>query len=364
MRGLARIALWGAAALAVSPAMVPADEPPALPPDLVRALDADPLAERERATSMIVSGGEPMARLAAVEATLRDAGLSREQRERLHTAGLRLFSATPRAAMGVTIKPFYDEGPVTVDPSAPGFDAARVLQEGDVVRSADGLPILSDVDLRCAIVSHDPGDEMTLGIVRSGEPMVVKVRLGRYSDLRQDRPVDDHVLAGAWERRAARSSPPSSPPLAGPLSAERWAAAVERARDRGAQRSEPAVDPTSHEPVRSPVPRPPGATLTIGGQASDPALRQTSVAAAGRRYAPSVEAQLLEQRRNAAATLNIINYQLTQATDRIAEIERFLANPEATAEQRAAGTQELEALRIRRSRLAEQAELISDRLGR
>jgi len=351
------VVLGGAAVAARAPA-----DPPTLPLDLIAALDSPSLKDREDAT-MKIGQGEPMARLSAVEAALRDPALSPEQRERLHTAGLRLFGGTPRAAMGVTIAPLNGDGPVSVDPSAPGFDAGRVLRAGDVVRVADGLSISAGFDLRCAIVSHDPGDEMTLGIVRSGEPMVVRVKLGRFSDLQQGQPVDEAVLVGAWNRRAARVSPAPEPPLAGDLDPERWAAALERARDSRSQRSEPMVDPSSHEPVRSPLSRPPSATLTVGGQGRDPADREDGVALGPRRMQQVADAQLAERRRN-ESNLSLIRAQMSRTAERITELERSLAAPDVPAAQRAANADELEQLRIHRVRLVEWADSLSQRLGR
>src|SRR5262245_15909036 len=64
-------------------------------------LDAASLEVREQAQSEL--GDRGRCSLAALEDRFFDAGLSEEQRLRLHSAGLQLFCTTVRAAMGVNI---------------------------------------------------------------------------------------------------------------------------------------------------------------------------------------------------------------------------------------------------------------------
>jgi PDZ domain-containing protein len=53
--------------------------------------------------------------------------------------------------------------------------AAKVLHIGDVIDTADGVPIRGDADLRHQIAKHDVGDTVELGIVRGGKKQTVRV---------------------------------------------------------------------------------------------------------------------------------------------------------------------------------------------
>ncbi len=362
MGGVRLISGWTAAVLGACGALpVLAAEPPSISPELIKALDSSSLKEREEATQLI-GEGEPMARLGGVEQALRDPSLSAEQRERLRAAGLRLFAGTPRGAMGVRIQSTVGDGIVTISPSTPGFDAMRVLRDGDVVKSADGHPITTELDLRSAIVSHDPGEEVTLGIVRSGEPMTVKIKLGRFSDLGQGSMMDDRIIIGAWDRRSERVSPAPEPPLAGDLSAERWSAAVERARATRSQRAEPMTDPSSQEPVRSPLFRPPAATLSAGGQARDPGTKVDSVALGQRQGQFLIDAASRNVRlRDEAGQIMVERAQISAAME---NLETQLSRAGITAEQRQQCQAEFDRLRARQQVLDQRFAEISRQLGR
>jgi len=342
---------WAVAVCAWASALA---EPPALPPELIQALDSAELHERETATARIVDG-DPAARLTAVERAISDPSLSPEQRERLRSAGLRLFDGTPRAAMGVTIPQTVGEAPVQVTPSAPGFDSMRVLRDGDVVRAADGRAILTDHDLRCIIVSHDPGDEVTLSIVRSGEPMTVKVRLGRFSDLGRGSMIEDRIIVGAWDRRVERLMPAPEAPLNGNAGPERWAAALDRARDTRTQRSEPMTDPSSQEPVRSPLFRPPTSTLSLGGQARDPAGRAEGVATGGRSGAVPMDPAAARMARERSEARQLRELQAS-FTVQIGVFEDQLTQAGLSAEQK-------DMIRTRLETLKNQQKLIDERVN-
>jgi Lon-like protease len=64
---------------------------------------------------------------------------------------------------------------VTVKSLAPDTPAAKVLKPGDILQTADGREIQTEGELRNQILKHKAGDEVTLGIVRGGKPMMVKV---------------------------------------------------------------------------------------------------------------------------------------------------------------------------------------------
>jgi S1-C subfamily serine protease len=58
------------------------------------------------------------------------------------------------------------------------FQAQEVSVGGDVIVAIDGHRILSDTDLPELISRYDPGDEVTLEIIRNGETQDVDVTLG------------------------------------------------------------------------------------------------------------------------------------------------------------------------------------------
>jgi S1-C subfamily serine protease len=67
-------------------------------------------------------------------------------------------------------------GDVTVD-LPDGVD--QIYLGGDVIVSLDGQPIASSDDLDAAVVSHKPGDVVTLGVIRDGKSQTIKVTLGK-----------------------------------------------------------------------------------------------------------------------------------------------------------------------------------------
>jgi S1-C subfamily serine protease len=61
----------------------------------------------------------------------------------------------------------------------PGTPAALAgLQTGDLVVSIDGEPVQSSLDLAAAVRSADPGDQVTLEVLREGQTVSVTVELG------------------------------------------------------------------------------------------------------------------------------------------------------------------------------------------
>jgi S1-C subfamily serine protease len=58
------------------------------------------------------------------------------------------------------------------------LDGQRIVLGGDVIQALDGKPIDSMSDLTAALAKRDPGDEVTLKVLRSGEARELKVRLG------------------------------------------------------------------------------------------------------------------------------------------------------------------------------------------
>lgn len=71
-----------------------------------------------------------------------------------------------------------DQG-VSVEEVEPGTPAAKAgLEPGDVIVGLDGKPIRTQEDLIGGLNRHQPGDEVTLGIVRDGKRRQLDVTLG------------------------------------------------------------------------------------------------------------------------------------------------------------------------------------------
>jgi hypothetical protein len=170
----------------------------------VRLLDAEDLGTREDAALRIAS--DPRTNLALVERMLSQGGmsLSPEQRERLTRLATGFFRNEPRAGMGVSFARFDGREGVEIAGTVEGFDARRVLRPGDIIRSMSGIPVRFNDEARAVILSHDPGETISVEVVRAGEVRTLSVVLGRFSDLRNAAEPEDAVLAGAWELRCAR----------------------------------------------------------------------------------------------------------------------------------------------------------------
>lgn len=205
----------------------------------VAALDSDELLVRDAADEAIRV--DDRTNLALIERFLAGPGatsLSLEQRERIVKLALELFRHEPRGALGVSFARFDASEGVEISGTVDGFDAARSLRRGDIMRAMDGVPVRFNNEARAVILSHDPGDELNIEIVRQGEVRSVTVRLGSFHQLRNAYEPEDMVLAAAWELRCARRSGQAAaelPRVLDPgLSGERWLDLTrnERARER------------------------------------------------------------------------------------------------------------------------------------
>jgi S1-C subfamily serine protease len=58
------------------------------------------------------------------------------------------------------------------------FQLQRVKTGGDVIVAVDGKPVLANNDLSELVASHEPGDTVTLAVLRDGERHEVKMTLG------------------------------------------------------------------------------------------------------------------------------------------------------------------------------------------
>ena len=71
-----------------------------------------------------------------------------------------------------------DEGGIKAGEDEIRFQGERVKVGGDVVLALDGRKLVSDNDLARAVAAHEPGDTVTLEILRGGSTKEVEVKLG------------------------------------------------------------------------------------------------------------------------------------------------------------------------------------------
>jgi hypothetical protein len=250
---------------------------------LIPALDSDDFAKREAASKEIADDSGVSLHL--IEQRLCDKAhpLTPEQALRLGEAGLRLFANTQRGAMGVQFAAPGMEGSldgVKVGMAVDGFDSKRVLKSGDVIRDMDGVSLAVGDQSRsrnlvvALIISHDPGDEVTLNLLRNGEPLVVKLALGSYRDLRNANELDTARLRTAWDLRCRRLQGGEEPQAADAgLSAERWTQIsdpVRRLAMRRVATQRQNVNPFMVQAQQQEQPAPDtGVTLIAGGAGRD-----------------------------------------------------------------------------------------------
>ena len=75
-------------------------------------------------------------------------------------------------AAGYTVRPVAG---LTVSDLVSGTPAERVLKYGDIILTADGRTITGSRDLTAVIEKHRAGEQVTIGILRSGQRQTVKV---------------------------------------------------------------------------------------------------------------------------------------------------------------------------------------------
>jgi hypothetical protein len=173
--------------------------------DLVARLGAAEHAVRERASAELHARGEGTLR--EIEAALRRADLSQEQRVRLRTAARELFLRTPRGALGVEFNTQFGGVPNLIRRVLPNFPAAASLQPGDQILSIDGVRTDSTDEfgrsrgVRPMVISRDPGDVVKVLVRRSGREVEVPVRLGRFDELANALAISAPDFAEAWAMR-------------------------------------------------------------------------------------------------------------------------------------------------------------------
>lgn len=207
--------------------------PPSKESDLrakIESLAADSLDVRESTSARLAA--DFSLSLESIEDLLasgeRKGTLTCEQRQRLENIAFTRFVASPRAAMGVQFS-MVDALTSGVEIGMPieGFDSVRVLQAGDVVLKIDNTIVSNQSSMRAVIVSHSPGDSVSLEIERGGERVRASLVMGNYDHLEQRNlqlnparagrasraDLDPQILSDAWqirrERRASKDGPPN-----------------------------------------------------------------------------------------------------------------------------------------------------------
>lgn len=197
------------------------------PPEWLRpdlgALAGDDLAARDSAQRRIAT--DPECTLTDLERCL--VGPDRpapEVAERLLRLAKRRFMESPRAAMGVQFSRFdAGVGGVEINGTVRGFESETVLRPGDVIRSIGGMPTASQAAARCAIVSREPGERVTLDVLRRGEALQVSLALGSFAELSNAIGLDGSTLEAAWCIRCKRlGTRGEEPAVATGLDTARW----------------------------------------------------------------------------------------------------------------------------------------------
>ncbi|MBY0311733.1 MAG: hypothetical protein K2W85_06670 [Phycisphaerales bacterium] len=144
--------------------------------------------------------------LEMLEDALQRKDLTLEARSRLLGAARKRFFETPRAALGFQFGGTLRDR-IVIGRLIDGFPAKMVLEEGDMIMSADGYRLEGPVAravLPAVIVSHDPGETIKLVVRRGAQKLTLDVPLGEFARLEQGAWMGPERLAPAWRIRAAR----------------------------------------------------------------------------------------------------------------------------------------------------------------
>lgn len=203
--------------------------------DLVVQLDDPAYAVRQSALDELA---RRMVSPGWIESQLMNPALSPEQRTRLSSLGPRALMNTERGALGVQFD--VQRAGVLIAGTVRGFDSERMLRPGDELVSIGGERVGTSDEARAAIIANDPGEEIELRVLRGGRDQAVRVRLGRFGELRSTSMVSWTDAARAWRIRLDRieRARGAQPALDTGLSASEWAAA-RREAGREATPTEP-----------------------------------------------------------------------------------------------------------------------------
>jgi hypothetical protein len=220
-------------------AQLPVSQRPSLPSDadlaridvapellrLVRALDAESFADRASARAAIVARRAMPDELMAL---LIRKDLSIEARHAL--VGIlrdRIVNA-PRGALGVRMEQFVErQGGVRVIGLVAGMPAEKKLVVGDVLRSVNGTPLVTSLDLTRVVQSLPPGLEVKVGVRRVKRDAAGKALVGA-DGLELTEELDLALRLGSTDELAEKGDQQGG--VANAVSIERQAAAEEAAR--------------------------------------------------------------------------------------------------------------------------------------
>jgi hypothetical protein len=221
-----------------------APQPAATLQQLVADLNSPDFRTRELATVRIRD--DKTVSLAQIEEILTTQDLPLEAHSRLVTIARERFSTSPRAAMGVQFDLTTLRDRIVIDNTFEPFDCHRVLEPGDIIIEADGIPLRSGAArpmIQGLIISRDPGDTMTLVVRRGKEKLTVDVKLGDFRELRSNT-LDELRLYRAWKARSTAYTR-SAAPMKTPVHADAWPDALEASRQRQIQQ----MRSQAHSPV-------------------------------------------------------------------------------------------------------------------
>jgi len=91
--------------------------------------------------------------------------------------GAKLQTLTPELAGPLGVKDAHGAVVSEVTPNDPGAKAG--LKSGDVITAIDGKKVESSDDLTMDVISHPPGNTVTLDVIRDNAPIKIKVTLGQ-----------------------------------------------------------------------------------------------------------------------------------------------------------------------------------------
>jgi hypothetical protein len=106
--------------------------------------------------------------------------------------------------MGVQFDESVREAGIRLQGTVEGFPSHEALRSGDRIESIAGVKVRDRAHAVAIIVSHDPGDEAEIGLVRDGVPLRVPVRMGARAALNNAVGLTIESLNDAWAIRAAR----------------------------------------------------------------------------------------------------------------------------------------------------------------
>jgi hypothetical protein len=193
---------------------------------LTDRLASDEWAQREAAERALAIIGRDA--FDVIEQILSTVDLTEEQRVRLERVCWLTFRNLERAGMGIQFPGNPDESvPARIIQTIRGFDSINVLKPNDLIVEFAGRPIGSSLDLKHAILSRRPGEQVKITIVRGGEVIEDVIQLGSYGSLDNPQPLDEAELRGAWVFRSRELRPAERAALSTGVDAEAWRSVVE-----------------------------------------------------------------------------------------------------------------------------------------